>query len=131
MPFDRRVVGSNFESFSIRHVGILGKSLTRNCLWRFGLKLRHSIRAVSTHLKPIFSSKHRATYFLATPLTLSDLNFFLRPDLDIGLRNSLKQLLSDIHSAVHKYQVTLFWFCSTSSQPCIDMVDYEFLLHRA
>ena len=70
MPFDRRVVNSNFGSFSIRHVGILGKSLTRNCLWRFGLKLRHSIRAVSTHLKPIFSSQHRATYFLATPLYL-------------------------------------------------------------
>jgi len=44
MPFERRVVGSNPAS---RHVGTLGKSLTRSCLWHFGVKLRHSIRAVS------------------------------------------------------------------------------------
>jgi len=25
----------------------LGKSLTHSCLWRFGVKFRHSIRAVS------------------------------------------------------------------------------------
>jgi len=40
-PFVRRVVGSN------RHVGTLRKSVTRSCLWRSGVKLRHSIRAVS------------------------------------------------------------------------------------
>ena len=34
-----------FESRFSRHVGTLGKSFTR--LWRFGVKLRHSIRAVS------------------------------------------------------------------------------------
>jgi len=28
------------------HVWTLGKSLTRSCLWRFGVKLRYSIRAV-------------------------------------------------------------------------------------
>ena len=41
--------GRGFESRSSRHVGILGKSITRCCLWRFGVKLRHSrpIRAVS------------------------------------------------------------------------------------
>ena len=35
-----------FESRSSRHVGTLGKSSTCSCLWRFGMKLRHSIRAV-------------------------------------------------------------------------------------
>src|SRR6218665_144892 len=29
-----------------RHVVTLGKSFTRSCLWRFGVKLRHSFRAV-------------------------------------------------------------------------------------
>ena len=32
---------------SSRHVRTLGKSFTRSSLWRFGIKLRHSIRAVS------------------------------------------------------------------------------------
>ena len=36
-----------FESRSNRHLGTLGKSFTRSCLWRFGVKLRHSIHAVS------------------------------------------------------------------------------------
>jgi len=39
-------VGCGFESCSSRHVGALGKSLTRSCLWRFGVKL--SIRAVGS-----------------------------------------------------------------------------------
>jgi len=38
-PFVQRVVG--------HHVGILGKSFTRSCLWRFGVKPQHSICAVS------------------------------------------------------------------------------------
>src|SRR6218665_3937785 len=42
-----RPEGRGFESRSSRHVGTLGKSLTRSCLWRFGVRLRHSIRAVS------------------------------------------------------------------------------------
>src|SRR6218665_301855 len=36
-----------FESCPYRQVGTLDKSLIRSCLWRFGVKLRHSIRAVS------------------------------------------------------------------------------------
>src|SRR6218665_1564021 len=37
-----------FKSSSSRHVGTLGKSFARSCLeWCFGMKLRHSIRAVS------------------------------------------------------------------------------------
>ena len=36
-----------FDSCSSRHAGTLGKFLTHNYLWRFGVKLRHSIRAVS------------------------------------------------------------------------------------
>ena len=36
-----------FESSSSRHIGTLGKSLTRSCLWRFGMKLRHSIWVVA------------------------------------------------------------------------------------
>ena len=39
--------GRGLESHSSRHVGTLGKSFTRNCLRRFGVKLRHSIWAVS------------------------------------------------------------------------------------
>jgi len=42
-----RSKGLMFESHSSRHSGPLGKSFTRSCLWRFGVKLRHSIRAVS------------------------------------------------------------------------------------
>ena len=41
-----RSEGCEFESRSSRHVGTLGKSITRSCLWRLGAKLRHSIRAV-------------------------------------------------------------------------------------
>ena len=39
--------GRGFESHSSRHVGTLGKSFTRSCLLRFGMKLQHSICAVS------------------------------------------------------------------------------------
>ena len=42
-----RPKGRGFESRSSRHVGTLGKSFARSCLWRLGVKLRHSIRAVS------------------------------------------------------------------------------------
>ena len=42
-----RPEGRDFESHSSRHVGTFGKSLTHSCLWRFGVKFRHSIRAVS------------------------------------------------------------------------------------
>ena len=42
-----RLKGGSFESRSSHHVETLGKSFTRSCLWRFGMKLRHSIRAVS------------------------------------------------------------------------------------
>jgi len=34
--------GRGFESRSVRHVGTLNKSCTHNCLWRFGVKFRHS-----------------------------------------------------------------------------------------
>src|SRR6218665_2908795 len=40
--------GRGFESRSSRHVGTLGKSFTRSYLWQFGVKLRHSIRAVGS-----------------------------------------------------------------------------------
>jgi len=40
-----RPKGREFESRASRHVGTVGKSFPRSCLWRFGLKLRHSIRA--------------------------------------------------------------------------------------
>ena len=36
-----------FDSRSSRHVGTLGKSFTQSCLWQFGMKFQHSIRAVS------------------------------------------------------------------------------------
>ena len=42
-----RPEGRGFESRYSRHVGTLGKSLTRSCLWCFGVKLRHNIGAVS------------------------------------------------------------------------------------
>ena len=34
-------------SRSSRNVGTLGKSFTHSCLWRFSVKFRHSVRAVS------------------------------------------------------------------------------------
>ena len=39
--------GRGFESRSSHHIGTLGKSFIRSCLWRFGMKLWHSICAVS------------------------------------------------------------------------------------
>src|SRR6218665_2538365 len=39
--------GRGFESRSSRHVGTLGKSFTHSCLWRFGVKLRHSYSRLS------------------------------------------------------------------------------------
>ena len=42
-----RPEGRVFESRSSRHEGTLSKSLTRSCLWRFGVKFRRSIRAQS------------------------------------------------------------------------------------
>ena len=45
-----RPKGRGFDSRSSRHVETLGKSFARSCLWSFGLKLRHSIRAVSERL---------------------------------------------------------------------------------
>jgi len=47
--------GQGFGSRYGHHVGTLGKSFTRSCLWRFGVKLRHSIRAVSG--APLSSSR--------------------------------------------------------------------------
>ena len=42
-----RLKGSGFESRSRDHLGTLGKSFTRSCLWHLVVKLRHSIRALS------------------------------------------------------------------------------------
>ena len=39
--------GHGFDSRSSRHVGTIGKFLTHSCLWRFGMKFQHSVRAVS------------------------------------------------------------------------------------
>ncbi len=47
-PFVRK--GHEFNSRSSRHVRTLGKSFTHSCLWRFGVKLQHSISAVSAAL---------------------------------------------------------------------------------
>ena len=42
-----RLKGRGFESRSSRHVETLGKAFSRSFLWRFGMKPRHSIRAMS------------------------------------------------------------------------------------
>ena len=42
-----RPKGHGFDSRSSRHVGTLGNFLTHSCLWRFGVKFQHSMRAVS------------------------------------------------------------------------------------
>src|SRR6218665_1607005 len=52
-----RPEGHWFESGSSRRVGTLDKSLTRSCLWRFGVKFR--IRAVSGALLSIADLKRR------------------------------------------------------------------------
>ena len=46
-PFVRRVAGSNSILAATKAVGTLGKSFTRSCLWRFGVKFQHSSHAVS------------------------------------------------------------------------------------
>src|SRR6218665_1096020 len=43
-PFVRRVAGLNPV---LAAIGTLGKSFIRSCLWRVGVTLRHSIRALS------------------------------------------------------------------------------------
>jgi len=48
-----RPKGHGFDNRSSRHVGTLGKFLTHNCLWRFGVKLPQSICVVS--LAPLSS----------------------------------------------------------------------------
>src|SRR6218665_3613978 len=45
-PFVRRVMGSTL-ALAATYIGTLGKSFTHSCLWRFGVKFRHRIRAVS------------------------------------------------------------------------------------
>ena len=42
-----RPKGRRFKYRSSRHVGTFGKSFTRSCLWHFGTKRQHSIRALS------------------------------------------------------------------------------------
>jgi len=46
MPFVRRVVGSN-STLAATFGPWASPSLAVACTWRFGVKLRHSIRAVS------------------------------------------------------------------------------------
>src|SRR6218665_1689166 len=41
-----RPKGHGFDSRFSHHVVTLGKSFTHSCLWRIGVKFRHSIRAV-------------------------------------------------------------------------------------
>ena len=41
-----RPKGRSFESRFSRHLGTLEKSFTCSYLWHFGMKLRHSIRAM-------------------------------------------------------------------------------------
>ena len=43
-----RSKGRGFESCSSHQVGTLGKSFTLSCLWHFGVKLQHSIRALGS-----------------------------------------------------------------------------------
>ena len=57
-----RPKGRGFESRSNRDVGTLGKSITRSCLWRFGVKLRHSIRAMSGALVSILLADLKRHY---------------------------------------------------------------------
>ena len=38
--------GHGFDSRSSRHLGTLGKSFTHSCMWCFGVKFQHSIRAM-------------------------------------------------------------------------------------
>ena len=49
-----RLKGRGFESRSSHYVGTMGKPFTHSCLWRFGVKFRHSICAVS--VAPLNSS---------------------------------------------------------------------------
>jgi len=43
--------GRGFESHSRHHIRTLGKSFTCSCLWRFSVKLRHSISFILIAVK--------------------------------------------------------------------------------
>ena|SRR6218665_450292 len=46
LNIQNNVIIQCMQSHSSRHVWTLGKSLTRSCLWPFGVKLRHSLSGV-------------------------------------------------------------------------------------
>ena len=41
-----RLKGHGFDSSSSRHVVTFDKSFTHSCMWRLGVKFRHSVRDV-------------------------------------------------------------------------------------
>ena len=55
-----RPKGRGSESRSSSHIRTLGKSFIRSCLWHFGMKLQHSIWAVSE--VPLSSSDFKRRY---------------------------------------------------------------------
>jgi len=48
-----RPKGRRVESLSSHHIGTLGKSFTRRCLWRFGVKFRHSTFKLPIYLETV------------------------------------------------------------------------------
>src|SRR6218665_2321719 len=60
-----------FDSRSSRHLGIFGKSFTHSCLWRFGVKLRYSIRKgidlVAARARAPIIEKHPCIYHFLPP----------------------------------------------------------------
>src|SRR6218665_1464310 len=58
-----------FDSCFSRQVGTFGKSFTHSCLWRFGVKLRYSIRigidlVAARHVPPIIEKRPCIYHFL-------------------------------------------------------------------
>ena len=79
-----RPKGRGFKSHSSHHVGTLCKSFTRSCLWRFGIKLRHSIRAVGSAFEWIWRGTveiawmNEWTFLLLTVAMVSECEFHFR-----------------------------------------------------
>src|SRR6218665_114245 len=106
--------GCLFESRSSRQVGTLDKSFTRSCLWRFGVKLRHGIRAVTAlsgapvYLSSIYSvyrerlfiyhpSIHPASH-LTINLTIHHQSIYTYPFIHLFIHLSA---YPSIHSSIH------------------------------
>ena len=101
-----RAEGHEFESRSSHHIGTLGKSFTCSCLWRFGVKLRHSIRAVSG--APLSNSRLEVDL----PSAILDIEISIMNQLMNDCQNCLYPLMHafiDTMSSTRRLYITSLW----------------------